>query len=223
MTWDDTLGNLRVLDKWRADAGLNYGIERPRGPAAHHPQPAAGEAGAAIPAQPVRGLPKSASRRRARLRGLPRLRQRRDPARRLLRAGRQRVRHRLGLRRRPDRALLGEWLRARGVRDDAVIIAKGAHSPPDLSRRDRPPADARASTGSAPTTSTSTSCTATTRTCRSASSSMRWTPRCRRAASAVRSAARTGRVSASTRRSTTPSAPAGRASAPSPTTSRSPK
>ena len=29
MSWDDTLGNLRVLDKWRADAGLVYGIERP--------------------------------------------------------------------------------------------------------------------------------------------------------------------------------------------------
>ena len=39
----------------------------------------------------------------ARLRGLPRLRQRRDPARRLLRAGRQRPRHRLDLRPRPHR------------------------------------------------------------------------------------------------------------------------
>ena len=30
MSWADTLGNMRVLDKWRADAGLTYGIERPR-------------------------------------------------------------------------------------------------------------------------------------------------------------------------------------------------
>ena len=29
MSWDDTLGNMRVLDKWRADVGLAYGIERP--------------------------------------------------------------------------------------------------------------------------------------------------------------------------------------------------
>ena len=28
-SWDDTLGNLRVLDKWRADAGLVYEIEKP--------------------------------------------------------------------------------------------------------------------------------------------------------------------------------------------------
>src|SRR5690606_13084982 len=29
MTWDDTLGNLKVMDKWRADAGLEYEIEKP--------------------------------------------------------------------------------------------------------------------------------------------------------------------------------------------------
>ena len=29
MSWDDTLGNLRVLDQWRAGAGLTYGIEKP--------------------------------------------------------------------------------------------------------------------------------------------------------------------------------------------------
>ena len=29
MSWDDTLGNLRTLDQWRAGAGLTYGIETP--------------------------------------------------------------------------------------------------------------------------------------------------------------------------------------------------
>jgi predicted dehydrogenase/aryl-alcohol dehydrogenase-like predicted oxidoreductase len=29
MSWADTLGNLRVLDTWRADAGLEYDIEKP--------------------------------------------------------------------------------------------------------------------------------------------------------------------------------------------------
>jgi predicted dehydrogenase len=28
MSWDDTLGNLRVLDRWRAEVGLTYGFER---------------------------------------------------------------------------------------------------------------------------------------------------------------------------------------------------
>ena len=30
MTWADTMGNMRVLDKWRADSGLVYGIETPQ-------------------------------------------------------------------------------------------------------------------------------------------------------------------------------------------------
>ncbi len=29
MSWADTLGNLRALDKWRADAGIEYNIEKP--------------------------------------------------------------------------------------------------------------------------------------------------------------------------------------------------
>ncbi len=29
MTWADTLGNMRVLDTWRADIGLQYGFESP--------------------------------------------------------------------------------------------------------------------------------------------------------------------------------------------------
>src|SRR5690606_27793471 len=28
MSWNDTLGNLRVLDKWRADAGIEFSIEK---------------------------------------------------------------------------------------------------------------------------------------------------------------------------------------------------
>ncbi len=30
MSWADSLGNLRVLDKWRADAGLHYDLEKPQ-------------------------------------------------------------------------------------------------------------------------------------------------------------------------------------------------
>lgn len=29
MSWDDSLGNLRLLDKWRRDIGLSYAIEKP--------------------------------------------------------------------------------------------------------------------------------------------------------------------------------------------------
>ncbi len=29
MSWADSLGNARVLDKWRADAGIEYAVEKP--------------------------------------------------------------------------------------------------------------------------------------------------------------------------------------------------
>ncbi len=32
MSWEDTLGNMRTLDRWRAAIGLTYDIERPNGP-----------------------------------------------------------------------------------------------------------------------------------------------------------------------------------------------
>jgi hypothetical protein len=31
MSWDDTLGNMRALDAWRAVAGLAYDVERTPG------------------------------------------------------------------------------------------------------------------------------------------------------------------------------------------------
>ena len=183
MSWDDTLGNLRVLDKWRADAGLNYGIERPEARPRTLARHAAGAPRRADPAASrSAGLGEVGLGAGARLRGLPRLRQRLDPARRLLREGRQRLRHRLGLR----HAAAPSACSASGCGRAACAtrsssIGKGAHSPltyPDViaqaARRD-------ASSGSAPTTSTSISCTATTPTCRSASSSTPWTPRCGRA------------------------------------------
>ena len=69
--------------------------------------------------------------------------------------------------------LLGAWMAARGVRDDIILIGKGANAPltypdvigPPADRIPRPPADRPSST--------STSCIATTPTCRSANSSMR--------------------------------------------------
>ena len=95
MSWADSLGNLRVLDKWRADAGLEYGIEK----AARRVNTISGRKlrirrhGAFR----KRKIPGFADRLggRARLRGFPHLLVRRDPARRLLRGRRQSVRHRL--------------------------------------------------------------------------------------------------------------------------------
>lgn len=129
MTWDDTLGNMRVLDKWRADAGLCYGIERPEArPRTIRNSPLAAPSGE-IPHAPVRDLPKSASRVALGFEDFPDF----ASASILLdafwekggnvfdtgwiySAGR-------------SERVLGEWLGARGTREGAVVIAKGAHSP----------------------------------------------------------------------------------------------
>ncbi len=137
MSWDDTLGNLRVLDRWRADAGLKYGIEKPEA----RPRTLAGRtlaAGSTIPHAPVRDLPKSASRLALGFEDFPDF----ASASILLDAFWERGGnvfdtgwvYGMG---RAER-VLGEWLRARGTREDAVVIGKGAHSPltyPDVIAR----------------------------------------------------------------------------------------
>ena len=195
-----------------------------RGAAAHAPRTLPLERRVeAIPRRALAGLERPASVLALGFEDFPDFGSAVDPARRLLRARRQRPRHRLGLSQRPHRGgarrVAARARRARRGGGDRQGRALAAH----LSGGDRPAARPRASTGSAPTTSTSTSCTATTRTSRSASSSTRSTPSCGRGGSAAHGAARTGRASASTRRSPTPSGPARRGRPRFPTTSRSPR
>ncbi|MFO1144036.1 MAG: aldo/keto reductase [Amaricoccus sp.] len=129
MSWDDTLGNLRVLDKWRADAGLKYGIEQ----AEARPRTLGGtplaKPGATIPHRPVRDLPKSASRLALGFEDFPDF----ASASILLDAfwekgGNVFDTGWIYAAGRCER-VLGEWLKARGTRDGAVVIGKGAHSP----------------------------------------------------------------------------------------------
>jgi aryl-alcohol dehydrogenase-like predicted oxidoreductase len=129
MSWDDTLGNLRVLDKWRADAGLKYGIEKPEArPKTLGGTPLAAR-GKTIPHKPIRGLDKSASILALGFEDFPDF----ASASILLDAFWEKGGnvfdtgwiYGMG---RAER-VLGEWLKARGTRADAVVIGKGAHSP----------------------------------------------------------------------------------------------
>ena len=130
MSWDDTLGNLRVLDKWRADAGLKYGIEQPAarprtirgaplgapGPTIPHaPDAGASQVGVAASARASRTFPTSPARRSCSTPSGRRAATCSTPAGSTAAAAPRRV--------------LGEWLGARGVREAAVVIGKGAHSP----------------------------------------------------------------------------------------------
>ncbi len=129
MSWDDTLGNMRVLDKWRADAGLEYRIERPEARPRTLGNATLARVSETIPRFAIPGLDKPASRLALGFEDFPTF----ASASILLDAffekggtiydtayvyGRGRT-----------EAVFGEWLRARGVRDEVVVIGKGAHSP----------------------------------------------------------------------------------------------
>jgi aryl-alcohol dehydrogenase-like predicted oxidoreductase len=131
MTWDDTLGNLAVLDAWRKDVGVVYPQEKPA------PSPVN------ISGKPVRvrtsglkhempfgkipGLDKPVSKF---IFGALTAHGSYAKAQVLfdhwLEVGGNTLD--TGFVYRSD-AILGQWLESRGVREDLVIIAKGAHTP----------------------------------------------------------------------------------------------
>jgi predicted dehydrogenase/aryl-alcohol dehydrogenase-like predicted oxidoreductase len=129
MTWADSLGNARVLDKWRADAGIEYVVESaPRRIGTIAGQPL-GKRGFRVPQRSIPGLSKPAA---AAALGFEDFRTFASGAILLdaywqaggnvfdtgwIYAGGY------------TEKLLGEWLKNRGTRNEAVVIAKGAHSP----------------------------------------------------------------------------------------------
>lgn len=130
MSWDDTLGNLRTQDAWRAAIGLTYEAEKPANlkPVTVANRPLRVRAAKPIPAGRIAGLDKPVARL---IMGV-------DNQSTLPHAvtvfddyferggnvfdtahvyGEVRSR------------LLGRWIASRGVREQVVVIAKGAHTP----------------------------------------------------------------------------------------------
>ena len=129
MSWGDSLGNARVLDTWRADAGLEYRMETPaRRTHTISGRPLAPR-GSTIPSRAIPGLNKPAS---AVALGFEDFRTFASGAI-LLDAFWERGGNIF------DTAyvyakgyteeLFGHWHTSRGVRQEAVVIGKGAHSP----------------------------------------------------------------------------------------------
>ena len=141
MTWEDSLGNARVLDLWRREAGVRFDLEKPE-----------------RCTTPVHGRPLTVRRRaipRAEVGGVDK------PVSRLV----------MGCDNQPDivhasvmwdnyfeyggntfdtahiygggrmEQLLGTWVRNRGIRDDVVVIGKGAHTPANFPDRVGPQLD----------------------------------------------------------------------------------
>ena len=130
MTWDDSLANMRTLDSWREAIGVEYDAERPKALTAPvHGRPLARKSGAQMTYGSMDGVDKSVSRIVMGTLNRHDLRHASvmyddyfelggncfDTAR-TYGGGR-------------SEATLGRWLRNRGVRDQAVVITKGAHTP----------------------------------------------------------------------------------------------
>ncbi|MBC8011146.1 MAG: aldo/keto reductase, partial [Burkholderiales bacterium] len=131
MSPDDTLGNLAALDKWRAAIGLVYEAEKPAaaGTLTLARRPLARRADAAMPMGRIAGLAKPVARL---FMGCDN--QRTSPHAAAMfddyfeRGGNAfdtAWLYSWGLQER----LLGGWIRARGVRDQVVVMVKGGHTP----------------------------------------------------------------------------------------------
>jgi predicted dehydrogenase/aryl-alcohol dehydrogenase-like predicted oxidoreductase len=138
MTWSDSLGNMRVLDKWRASVGLVFDIER----TARRPTKLDGRP-LKKPAKPMRrvkipGISKEVSAVALGAVGLE------TPAHAAImldtfyeRGGTLVDTAWNYFAGRADR-VVGDWLDARGVREEMVVLAKGLHTPltyPDVIAR----------------------------------------------------------------------------------------
>ena len=129
MTWDDTLGNLAGLDRWREAIGLTYPMELPAASAPVTGRPLQRPADAPIPTASLEYLDKPMSRI---ILGCDNQRNFAHAAAMFddwfLRGGTA-----------FDTAwvyggghqerMLGAWINARGVRKDVVVTTKGAHTP----------------------------------------------------------------------------------------------
>ena len=129
MTWADSLGNARVLDQWRAAAGLEYEIEKPARRTLH-----ARRAASSRPARRSRGGRSPDCRRSSRWsRWASRISAPSRPGAILLdaffEAGGNVFDTAFVYGAGYTETLFGDWHSSRGVRKQAVLIGKGAHTP----------------------------------------------------------------------------------------------
>jgi aryl-alcohol dehydrogenase-like predicted oxidoreductase len=129
MDWNDSLGTLRVLDKWRAAAGLEYEIEKPaRRTATISGRPLAAN-GTEIPKRSIPEVAKPASIVAMGFEDFRTFSSGSIMLDAFWEAGGNLFDTAYVYGQGYTEKLLGDWQRNRGVRDRMVIIGKGAHSP----------------------------------------------------------------------------------------------
>ncbi|KAA3450294.1 oxidoreductase [Mesorhizobium sp. SARCC-RB16n] len=129
MGWADSLGTLRVLDRWRAAVGLEYEIEK----ASLRTNTISGRplrpGGTAIGKRSIPGLPKTASVVALGFEDFRTFSSGSILLDAFFEAGGNLFDTGYVYGGGYTETLLGQWLRNRGVREQSVVIAKGAHSP----------------------------------------------------------------------------------------------
>jgi predicted dehydrogenase/aryl-alcohol dehydrogenase-like predicted oxidoreductase len=132
MSWDDSLGNMRALDRWRQEIGLVYEVETPQGRGQDlpvHGRPLARRDAGLMRYGRIDGLEKPVSRLVMGVdnqRTWPHLAVMLDDF--FERGGNCfDTAYTYGQGRLEQ--LLGAWIGARGIRDQVVILDKGAHTP----------------------------------------------------------------------------------------------
>ncbi len=129
MGWDDTLGNLRVLDKWRQTAGLEYEIEKPALRIRTLKGETLGLKSDRIGRTNVPGLPKPISRVVLRFEDFRSFSSAAILLDAFYEAGGNGFDTAFIYGNGITEKLLGDWQASRGVRENIVVIGKGAHSP----------------------------------------------------------------------------------------------
>ena len=138
MTWADTLGNMRALDAWRTSVGLEYEFEKPRQsrikidgrPLAKRTNP--------MPRRKLAGIDREASVLALGGANFETYTQAAILCDAFYEAGGNVLDSAWLYGQGKCDRLLGEWMTARGVRDDIILIGKGAHAPlcyPDVIAR----------------------------------------------------------------------------------------
>jgi predicted dehydrogenase/aryl-alcohol dehydrogenase-like predicted oxidoreductase len=129
MSRADTLGNLRVLDKWRAAIGLEYEIEKHTTQTRTLRGDTLARKTNKITRSQVAGLPKEMSRAALGLMEFSTFPGASIVLDAFFEAGGNLVDTAFSYGGGAQDRLVGEWMRSRGVRADTVVIAKGAHTP----------------------------------------------------------------------------------------------
>ena len=129
MSWADSVANLRVMDQWRAAAGLEYEIEKaPRNGRNLLGEPV--RAGTSVPKRAVPGLEKQASVVALGFEFFPRLADASLTMDAFWEAGGNVYDTAWIYGRGKTEEIFGDWHTSRGIpREEIVLIGKGAHSP----------------------------------------------------------------------------------------------